>query len=104
MTEEPSIRAVGRDLGRYLPGVFWLNFFGRPYRRLIGDDRLRSAPASHVVMVDQGVLIGLGLEPTAWDSVESASAEQRVRDHLGASVFYSQAEPNRPTAAPQWNT
>lgn len=84
MTEEPSIRAVGRDLGRYLPGVFWLNFFGRPYRQLIRDDRLQSAPASNVVMVDQGVLIGLGLKPTDWDTAEYATAEQRVRDHLGA--------------------
>jgi hypothetical protein len=102
MTEEPSIRAVGRDFGRYLPGVFWLNFFGRPYRQLIGDDRLRSTPASHLAMVDQGVLIGLGLAPTDWDTAEYATAEQRVRDHLGASVFYSKAERDRPTVASPW--
>ena len=102
MTEEPSIRAVGRDLGRYLPGVFWLNFFGRPYRQLIGDDRLRSVPATHVAIVDQGVLIGLGLEPMDWDTEEYATAEQRVRDHLDAHLFYSKAEPDRLTVAPQW--
>lgn len=104
MTEAPSIRAVGRDFGRYLPGVFWLNFFGRPYRQLIGEERLRSTPASQVAMVDHGVLIGLGLEPTDWDTAEYATAEQRVRDHLGAQVFYSKAEPDRPTVAPQWGT
>ena len=103
MAEEPSVRAVGRDFGRYLPGVFWLNFSGRPYRQLIGDDRLGSAPASHVALVDHGVLIGLGLEPTDWDTAEYAAAEQRARDHLGASVFYAKAEPNRPTIAPQWD-
>jgi hypothetical protein len=102
MSEQPSIRPVGRDLGRYLPGVFWLNFFGRPYRQLIGDDQLRSTPADHVAVVDHGVLVGLGLEPRGWDTVEYASAEQRVRDHLGTELFFSKAEPHRPTVAPRW--
>jgi hypothetical protein len=102
MTERPSVRALGWDLGRYLPGVLWLNFFGQPYGRLVGVDRLRSTPTSRVVSIDTGVLIGLGLEPSKWDTVEYAAAEQRVRDHLGANLFFSKAEPNRPTVAPQF--
>jgi hypothetical protein len=83
VSERPSIRAVGRDFGRFLPGVFWLNFFGRRYRDLFGDDRLQSTPASQVVTVEEGVLIGLGLEPSCWDTPEYAAVEQLVRDHLG---------------------
>jgi hypothetical protein len=45
MSEGPRIEAVGCDFGRFLPGLFWLNFFGRPYRGLIGDAHLRSTPA-----------------------------------------------------------
>jgi hypothetical protein len=104
MTEQPPIRAVGWDLGRYLPGVFWLNFFGRPYCRIIGEDRLRSAPTSRVVGADQGIVVGLGLEAWSWDTAEYASAEQRIRDHLGPQFFFSKAEPDRPTVAPQWGT
>src|SRR5882724_1690473 len=29
MSDHPRVEAVGRDFGRHLPGVFWLNFFGR---------------------------------------------------------------------------
>jgi hypothetical protein len=83
MSERPSIAAVGRDFGRFLPGVFWLNFFGRRYRELFGDDRLGSTPASRVAGVDDGVLVGLGLEPSRWDIPEYAAAEQRVRDRTG---------------------
>jgi hypothetical protein len=80
MTEQPPIRALGWDLGRFLPAVLWLNFFGRPYRQLIGEDRLQSTPASLVIPTDQ----------------------QKVRDHLGANLFFSKPEPHRPTIAPQW--
>jgi hypothetical protein len=90
MSERPSIAAVGRDFGRFLPGVFWLNFFGRRYRDLFGEDRLRSTPASWVGVVDDGVLVGLGLEPSRWDTPEYAAAEQRVRDHLGAGGVFLQ--------------
>jgi hypothetical protein len=103
MSERPSIAAVGRDFGRFLPGVFWLNFFGRRYREQFGEDRLRSTPASWVGVVDDGVLVGLGLEPSSWDTPEYAGVEQRVRDHLGPEAFFSKAEPHRRTVAPDWN-
>jgi hypothetical protein len=102
MSERPSIAAVGRDFGRFLPGVFWLNFFGRRYRDLFGEDRLRSTPASWVGVVNDGVLVGLGLEPSRWDTPEYAAAEQRVRNHLGPEAFFSKAEPDRLTIAPAW--
>jgi hypothetical protein len=103
MSERPSIAAVGRDFGRFLPGVFWSNFFGRRYRELFGDDRLGSTPASRVAGVDDGVLVGLGLEPSRWDIPEYAAAEQRVCDHLGSEAFFSKAELDRPTVAPDWS-
>jgi hypothetical protein len=103
MSERPSIRAIGRDFGRFLPGVFWLNFFGRRYRDLFGDHRLQSTPASQVVTVEEGVLIGLGLEPSCWDTPEYAAVEQLVRDHLGPEAFFSKAEPHRRTVAPDWS-
>jgi hypothetical protein len=39
MSESPRAEAVGRDFGRYLPGVFWLNFFGPDYTDRIGPER-----------------------------------------------------------------
>lgn len=97
-----AVRAVGRDFGRWLPGLFWVNFFGPPYRRLLGMERLRSTPGWRVVEVDGGVLVRLGEDPAAWDSAEYAVVEQRVREHLGAELFYSKTAPDGPGRVPDW--
>jgi hypothetical protein len=102
MSDSPRVEAVGRDFGRFLPGVFWLNFFGRRYRELIGDDRLRSAPAERVAVIDDGVLIVVAGDPAAWDTPEYAVSEQRVRAHVGTELFFSKAEPDRLTVVPDW--
>lgn len=102
MIEEPRIEAVGRDFGRSLPGVFWLNFFGRRYRELLGNDRLLSTPAPIVSAVGDGVLVGLGGDPTAWATEAYARAEAKVRDHLGAEFFFAKSDPDRLTVAPDW--
>jgi hypothetical protein len=104
MTDAPRVEAVGRDFGRFLPGVFWLNFFGRRYRELIGIDRLQSAPAESVAVIDDGVLIAIATDPGAWDTPEYAVSEQQVQDRLGTELFFSKAEPGRLTVAPDWNS
>jgi hypothetical protein len=103
MSDRPRLEAVGRDFGRFLPGIFWLNFFGRRYCELIGDARLRSAPAERVAMIDDGVLIVMAGGPADWDTPEYALSEQRVRSHLGTELFFSKAEPGRLTVAPNWD-
>lgn len=102
MSEPPTIAAVGHDFGRYVPGVFWLNFFGRRYRNLIGEDRLRAAPVEEVTAADDGVLMVLPGGPTAWDTPEYAISEHQLRAHLGPELFFSKAEPDRLTVAPDW--
>ncbi len=104
MSDPPRVEAIGRDFGRFLPGVFWINFFGRRYRELIGNDRLRSAPAERVARIDDGVLIVIADDPAAWDTPEYAVSEQRVRGHLGTELFFSKAEPERLTVAPDWDS
>ncbi len=103
MSDGPRIEAVGRDFGRFLPGLFWLNFFGRRYRRLIGDQRLRSAPGGRVALINDGILIGLGSDPRHWNTPDYARTEMQVREHLGQELFFSKADPDRPTVAPLWD-
>jgi hypothetical protein len=102
MSDEPRIEAVGRDFGRFLPGLFWLNLFGRRYRQFIGDERLRSTPAERVAVIKEGMLIALGSDPQQWNTPDYARAEKQVRDHLGPQLFFSKAEPYRQTVAPSW--
>lgn len=102
MSETPRIEAVGRDLGRHLPGLFWLNFFGRRLVERIGAERLRSAPATAVDAADDGFTIEVGSDPWSWDTGPRASEEQRVRDHLGAELFFSKTQPASTTARLPW--
>jgi hypothetical protein len=85
MSDQPRVEAVGRDFGRFLPGVFWLNFYGRRYRELM-------------------VLIAIAGSPAAWDTPEYAVSEQQVQDHLGTELFFAKAEPRRVTIAPDWQS
>jgi hypothetical protein len=46
MSDEPPIRAIGRDFGKTLPGFFWLNFFAPRLVEHIGRVRLLSTPGA----------------------------------------------------------
>lgn len=103
MTDDPdTIAAVGRDFSSHLPGLFWWNYFGPPYRRLLGDERLRSSPGERVSVAGDGVVVQLSDDPGEWDAPGYAAMEQRVRDHLGTELFFSKAEPDRRGIVPDW--
>jgi hypothetical protein len=104
MSERPVIRAAGRDFSRFLPGLFWLNFFGPRYVDFIGRESLLSTPAPVVEQVDAGVLLGLGDDPARWNSNERRELDTAVLNVLGHDVFYSTDAPGRPTRAPSWTT
>jgi hypothetical protein len=88
MSVSPHIEAVGRDFGRHLPGVFWINFFGRRYTELIGPDRFASLPAGLVATVSEGTLVRIGDDPLGWGTSDYAIEERRIRDHLGRELFF----------------
>jgi hypothetical protein len=56
-----------------------------------------------VTILDDGVLVSLGVDPLTWNTPEYASKEQKVRDHLGPELFFSRAEPDRLTVVPDWD-
>ncbi len=100
MSDEPPLRAVGRDFGRFLPGVFWVNFFGRPYVDLLGKQCLRSAPNAEPV--GDGVLISVGDDPRQWGEPAAVSVEQKVRHLLGPELFFTKSDPDRVGVVPNW--
>lgn len=100
--EGGGVMAVGLDVSRYLPGVYWLNFFGEPYCNLIGKDRLLHAPVGEARAVDAGVLLFLSPTPDAWDTPEYRAAETLIQAHLGDLYFFSRRETGRNTLAPDF--
>jgi hypothetical protein len=104
MTELPRVEVIGRDFGRFLPGLFWSNFFGRRYRDLVGASRLRTAPAERVIDLDDGVLIELSSDPLNWNTADYAIREQKVREHLGQELFFRRTAPDSATVVPDWES
>jgi hypothetical protein len=88
MSQSPRIEAVGRDFGRYLPGVFWLNFFGPAYTTRIGPGRFAALPTEFVTSVATSRLVRLAADPLMWTTPDYIIEERRIRDTLGRDHFF----------------
>ena len=88
-TEGGGLRAIGIDIAKYLPGLYWLNFFGAPYGNLIGEKRLASTAAYHVASCGSGYLLQLGPDPEDWNSRAYRDCEESVRRYLGEVYFFN---------------
>ncbi len=98
--QERSVRAVGVNLKRAVPGLYWMNFFGREYLDLIGIERFATVPLPFVETLDDGICIGIGEDPNKWDTVEYRQREERGLAHLGREYFFTKADSERATKAP----
>jgi hypothetical protein len=98
---EDGVWALGRDVRRSLPGLFWLNAFGAPYADLIGRDTFDTVPAS-VAHVGSSVLVELYPAPGEWATASGREAHKRVLGHLGGRFFYDRKAPDQETSAPDF--
>lgn len=90
----------GVDPSRHLPGVYWLNVLGKPYVRLIGRERLLSAPVAHGTRANGHILLRVGDDPFAWRTRGHRDAIRGVLDHLGPRYFFDPRSPHRKNEAP----
>jgi hypothetical protein len=100
--DDSGLRALGTKLTESLPGLYWLNFLGPPYLKLLGLDNLLSAPAYIVDKVDSGVLLMLDRSPLSWDSPAYKEREKAVLEHVGRHYFFQRDDPDRERAAPKF--
>lgn len=100
MADSPAVRAVGRDLGRWLPGLFWLNFFGRGHLDLLGAETFELL--SDVSWLGKGALVSVGAGPADWNEPKRMADKQHVLEVLGRDLFFDKAEPDRPGRIPRW--
>ena len=95
-----GMRAIGRDVREHLPGVFWLNLFGQPYRDLIGVQALRTAPAAVLDEDEHRIVLRTFESPEDWP--DGIHAKGQLRRHLGDDIFFDRTHPARPTRAPDF--
>jgi hypothetical protein len=103
MTDSPAVSAVGRDFGKYLPGLFWMNFFGKPYVELIGKSRLAGVPSSSTQEIDEGVCLKMYEDPFKWSEPLNRKSEEKALRHIGLQYFF-QRENQAQEAVSPWTT
>lgn len=103
MLLDHGMRAVGLDASKALPGLYWLNFFGQPYRDFIGEEKLLNAPGHKARKVDHGILLRVHPDPTAWSSPEYLAKERAVLDHIGEQYFFNKQRGFSGTLAPDFS-
>jgi len=101
MNREGSVMAIGVDISRYLPGLYWLNFFGDKYVNLIGKSKLVEAPAERVEVFDSGILIETHKDPKRW--AQESQKNNSLLEYIGKKYFFDKAGLNRETIAPDFN-
>jgi hypothetical protein len=97
-----GVRAMGRDMSRSLPGLYWVNVFGAPYRALIGRETIRTAPATHVNDAKTSSCLFVYENPEEWRTVESQQRHKSVLEHLGPQYFFDRENPSAATVAPEF--
>jgi hypothetical protein len=94
---------VSRMLWQCLPQLQWGTFFGAPYVRLFGRDKLLKAPAAVVVQLGPESVY-LQLTPQITDVTDDLPAyfalRRRVKEHIGADCFFHPHQGRGPYRAP----
>ncbi|WP_203909571.1 hypothetical protein [Rhizocola hellebori] len=101
MQQTPSVEAIGRDFGRFLPGLFAVNYFGERYVTLFGDRRIAQLKPQVVEPAGSGVVVSVA-SPGNWQAAESSYAE--VLDTLGREHFFDRDNDTRMTVAPTFDS
>jgi hypothetical protein len=78
---------------KYIPDVYWITIFGKPYVRLFSRERLLSAPAHRIEELENGS-VAIQLTPNLSDSATDEAAfeavRKTVRDHLGSNAIFDE--------------
>jgi hypothetical protein len=92
----------GLDPTRHLPGMYWLNYFGAPYVKLIGRKRLMSGRSVNTWRVGTGIMMRFGDDPLGWRTRAYRAAVTAALDHVGRRYFFDRTARRRQTLAPRF--
>ena len=87
-----------------LPGIFWANFFGRPYIEFFGREKLLAAPSTNAHVITDNLLLLLTAEsPFEKEVLDSAEVENSVKSYLNQNAFAGPNFPDEPCAVPTFD-
>lgn len=100
---DTSLRAMGVNISNSIPGIYWLNYFGKPYKSLFTSGDVSSV-ALHEVREDQkGLLLILDKDPQNWQAESYKNMENSIIRSLGRDYFFLREEPEHTSLAPDFN-
>jgi len=88
---EKHLYVASRVLKRFVPDIYWMTVFGKPYVQLFSRERLLSCPAHLVRELDNGsIIVQLTpeLKDTAAEEAAFERARQDARNHLNNDAFF----------------
>jgi hypothetical protein len=92
---EDYMYVASHVLSSFVPDIYWMTVFGRPYVELFGRERLLSCPAHRVQELDNGAIV-LQLTPELTDTETREAAFDRAaedaRKHLDSDVLFDPAK------------
>lgn len=92
MLDSPSIMAVGVDISRYLPGLYWGNYFGVKYKQLLVGDKLLNCGAQRSFALGQGIAMFLSEKINTWSLPEYQNIEAKVLKCVGKEYFFGKSD------------
>jgi hypothetical protein len=90
-TREKHLHLSSHVLWKFVPDIYWMTVFGKPYVELFSRERLLSCPAHRIHELDNGSII-IQLTPELTDAAADEAAFERVRqcarNHLDHDAFF----------------
>ncbi len=87
-----------------LPGVYWANFFGRPYIEFFGREKLLAAPCYEVREINDDLILLVTAESlNAPELIESDEVVNQVKEYLNQNAFAGPHFPQEPCAVPNFS-
>ena len=87
-----------------LPGIYWANFFGRPYIDFFGREKLLATPCYEVRQINDDLILLLTAERlTAPDVIGNDVVVNRVKAYLNQNAFAGPNFPEEKCAVPAFD-
>ena len=91
-------------LNERLPGIYWANFFGPPYLKFFGLERLLNTPCYKVRELDPELIVLLtALCPYSSEILFDDSVPNAVKDYLGRRAFAGPKFPHEDCVVPAFD-
>lgn len=95
-------RYVGDNPETCLPGVYWINLFGRLYVEWFGEGKFESIPCFYKEKLPNGGYLIQCAENMRYFETDEAQRVKAIKDHFGGEAFFEIKELDRICTVPNF--